>query len=66
MTFKNQILSAALIPVLATGCCCNAVKPAIAEDAAVEKKVEQVLKSMTVEQKAGQLVQITSDVISTN
>ena len=66
MTFKNQILSAALIPVLATGCCCNAVKPAIAEDAAVEKKVEQVLKSMTVEEKAGQLVQITSDVISTD
>ena len=66
MTFKNQFLSAACMSVLATGCCCNAVKPAIAEDAAVEKKVEQVLKSMTVEQKAGQLVQITSDVISTN
>ena len=55
----------ALAGLMAAGCCSDSVKPAIEKDEQVEKKVEQVLKGMTLEEKAGQLVQITSDVIST-
>ena len=43
-----------------TACCSRpAVEPAIARDAEVEAKVEQVLKGMTLKEKAGQLVQLT-------
>ncbi|MGM9787031.1 MAG: beta-glucosidase [Candidatus Cryptobacteroides sp.] len=62
---RTHVISLALAGLMAAGCC-NCVEPVIEKDAQVEKKVEQVLKSMTVEEKAGQLVQITSDVISTN
>ncbi len=41
-----------------------AVNPAIAPDKDVEAKVEQVLKGMTLEEKVGQMVQITIDYIS--
>ena len=41
-----------------------AVNPAIAPDKDVEAKVEQVLKEMTLEEKVGQMVQITIDYIS--
>ena len=47
--------------VLAAGAACGpkgAVDPAIPADKAVEAKVEQVLKGMTLEEKAGQMVQI--------
>ena len=51
----------------AVAACCGkapAVLPAIEPDAAVEAKVEQVLKGMTLEEKAGQLVQLSIGVIS--
>ena len=53
-----------LIPVMmlsATVISCKSPKtaPAIPSDAAVEAKVEEVLKKMTLEEKAGQLVQLT-------
>ena len=38
--------------------CGNSVAPAIPSDKAVEAKVEKVLKGMTLEEKAGQIVQI--------
>jgi len=51
-----------LIPVvmLSAVCSCNAPKtaPAIPADKAVEAKVESVLKKMSLEEKAGQLVQL--------
>jgi beta-glucosidase len=40
------------------------VEPAIAPDAQVEAKVEQVLKGMTLEEKVGQMVQLSIDIIS--
>jgi beta-glucosidase len=40
------------------------VEPAIAPDAQVEAKVEQVLKGMTLEEKAGQMVQLSIDIIT--
>jgi len=54
----------AAVAAVACGNKAPAVKPAIAPDAAVEAKVEQVLKGMTLEEKAGQLVQLSIGVIS--
>lgn len=65
MNRKNSSAILAASVVLA-GCVGNTVVPVIDSDANVEKKVESVLSGMTLEEKAGQLVQITSDVISTD
>lgn len=65
MNRKNSSAILAVSVVLA-GCVGNTVVPVIDSDANVEKKVESVLSGMTLEEKAGQLVQITSDVISTD
>ncbi len=65
---KNLLkaLSFALAAAAAVACGSKApaVKPAIAPDAQVEAKVEQVLKGMTLEEKAGQLVQLSIGVIA--
>ncbi len=65
---KNMLRAVAFALAAATAVACGnkapAVKPAIAPDAAVEAKVEQVLKGMTLEEKAGQLVQLSIGVIS--
>ena len=52
----------AFLPVLGAAACGapgRPVQPAIPADKAVEAKVEQVLKGMTLEEKAGQMVQLT-------
>ncbi len=61
---RTAILLLAVAGMVASGCCNTSVRPAIEKDAQVEQKVEQVLNGMSIEEKAGQLVQITSDVIS--
>ena len=65
---KNLLkASAFVLAAAAVAACCGkapAVLPAIEPDAAVEAKVEQVLKGMTLEEKAGQLVQLSIGVIS--
>lgn len=62
---KKLILSAGAAALI---CACSGPKtqPAIPQDKAVEAKVEQVLKGMTLEDKAGQLVQLTSGTIMTD
>lgn len=54
-----------LIPVLlmALAACKSGVPAAIEKDAELEAKVEKTLKGLSLEQKAGQLVQITLDVV---
>ena len=48
-----------------TACVChNGVKPAIPADREIEAKVEQVLKGMTLEEKVGQMTQITATAIA--
>ena len=59
---SSFVLAAAA--ALACGSKAPAVLPAIEPDAAVEAKVEQVLKGMTLEEKVGQMVQITIDYIT--
>ena len=65
---KNMLRAVAFALAAAAAVACGnkapAVQPAIAPDAAVEAKVEQVLKGMTLEEKAGQLVQLSIGVIS--
>ena len=65
---KNLLRAVAFVLAAAAAVACGnkapAVKPAIAPDATVEAKVEQVLKGMTLEEKAGQLVQLSIGVIS--
>jgi len=59
-----KALPFALAATLAAACCNSPeVTPAIAPDPAVEAKVEQVLKGMTLEEKAGQMVQLSIMVI---
>ena len=70
MTRIQTVLKAsafALAALLAAACSTTTtpkVNPAIAPDKDVEAKVEQVLKGMTLEEKVGQMVQITIDYIS--
>ena len=70
MTRIQTVLKAsafALAALLAAACSTSTtpkVNPAIAPDKNVEAKVEQVLQGMTLEEKVGQMVQITIDYIS--
>lgn len=49
--------------ILALSACKSSTDAAIQKDAQLEAKVEKTLKSLSLEQKAGQMVQITLDVI---
>ena len=69
MNLRTSILKAsafvfAAAAALACGPKAPKVTPAIAPDAQVEAKVEQVLKGMTLEEKVGQMVQLSIDIIS--
>jgi beta-glucosidase len=60
-----KALPFALAATLAAACCNSPeVTPAIAPDPAVEAKVEQVLKGMTLEEKAGQMVQLSIGLVA--
>ena len=61
---KASAFTLAAAAAVACGSKAPAVLPAIEPDAAVEAKVEQVLKGMTLEEKVGQMVQITIDYIT--
>ena len=64
MKFNRFFIYAA--SAIAAVSCCNSpkVEPAIPYDAALEAKVEKVLKGMTLEEKIGQMTQISVDAIS--
>ena len=65
---KNALKAAAFTFAGAVAAACGSkapvVVPAIAPDAGVEAKVEQVLKGMTLEEKAGQMVQLSIGIIT--
>ena len=58
-TLLHITLIAATVMAMTACSSKSSVKPAIARDAAVEAKVEKVLKGMTLKEKAGQMVQLT-------
>ena len=60
--FKSFLQISTIAATFAVMTACSSrpsVEPAIARDAQVEAKVEQVLKGMTLKEKAGQMVQLT-------
>ena len=65
---KSKLKSVAIALVAAALAACGPkapkVTPAIEPDVQVEAKVEQVLKGMTLEEKVGQMVQLSIDIIS--
>ena len=62
---KASAFALAAAAVLACGPKAPAVLPAIAPDEQVEAKVEQVLKGMNLEEKVGQMVQLSIGLIET-
>lgn len=55
-----------LIPavcMMAAGCCSKSGAPAIAQDPDVEKKVEEIMSGMTLEEKVGQMTELAIDVL---
>lgn len=66
MKLKLMMSSAVASLAVLTISCSRQTDPAIPQDAQVEKKVENVLSSMSLEDKAGQLVQITVSEICTD
>ena len=62
---KASALALAVAAVLGCGPKAPAVLPAIEPDAQVEAKVEQVLKGMTLQEKVGQMVQLSIGLIET-
>ncbi len=63
MTNRNLVLSLCLVAMVAGACGRTKVEPAIPSDKELEQKIENVLKNMTLEEKIGQMCQITIDVI---
>lgn len=60
---KKTILFA--VAALSIGACCSpAVEPAIPSDSRIEKNVEKILSGMTLEEKVGQMTQITATAIA--
>ena len=60
---KNYLIPLALFSAVMFSCKGPKPAPAIPADAAVEAKVESVLKQMSLEEKAGQLVQLNISVL---
>lgn len=62
----SKIMNYLLIPavcMMAAGCCSKSGAPAIAQDPDVEKKVEEILSGMTLEEKVGQMTELAIDVL---
>ena len=58
---NRSFISVALaaMSLFATSCCNNAVEPSIPSDRQMERKIEKILKGLTLEEKVGQMTQIT-------
>ncbi len=63
MTNVNLILAVSLAVLVASSCCRTKVDPAIPVDKEMERKIENILKGMTLEEKIGQMCQLTIDTI---
>ena len=61
---RKLILSAALSGLMLAATAQTTVAPAIPRDGKIEKKVEALLKKMTLEEKIGQMTELTIDVIT--
>ena len=60
MKLKNLFIYCAAAVIAASCCCKTSVAPAIPQDKEIEAKIEKILKGMTLEEKVGQMTQITA------
>ena len=60
----NRLFAFALTALAAVACCTPGAEPAIPQDDEIEAKVERILKGLTLEEKVGQMTQITSTAIA--
>lgn len=60
----KKLSATLLMTATGIGIMSASVPPAIKPDAALEKEVERIVRSMTLEQKIGQMCEVTIDVIS--
>ena len=60
---KLNLMTATAVAVIAAGCG-NDVKPVIPRDAEIEKKVEATLSRMSLDEKIGQMTQITINAVA--
>ena len=58
---KRSLITAAIAAMsfMATSCHINTVEPSIPSDRQMERKIEKILKGLTLEEKVGQMTQIT-------
>ena len=59
----KRTLFAAAVLLLSVGMSAQTVKPAIPKDAGIEKKIEQTLKKMTLDEKIGQMLELNLDIL---
>lgn len=64
MSKKKMILSLALSGLMLTAVAQTSVAPAIPRDEQIERQVERLLRKMTLEEKIGQMTELTIDVVS--
>ena len=62
----TKLIAAALAAASALASCCQSPKvtPAIPQDKEIEAKIEKILKGMTLEEKVGQMTQMTATAIA--
>ena len=60
----NRIIPFAAVAAILASCCSPKTEPAIPRDREIEAKVEKILKGMTLEEKVGQMTQITATAIA--
>ena len=64
MKIKRFLMLSAAVAALASCNTATKVAPAIPQDKDIEAKVEKVLKGMSLEEKIGQMTQLTSTAIA--
>ena len=64
MKLKNLFTYCAAAIIAASCCCKTSVAPAIPQDKEIEAKIEKILKGMTLEEKVGQMTQITATALA--
>lgn len=60
---KIAKLTTLLVAAALLGSCCGSERPAIPTDKDVERRVEEILSKMTLEEKVGQMAEITIDLV---
>lgn len=64
MNCSRLFLTIAAAAFMLSSCCTNQTSPAIPQDKEIEADIENILKRMTLEEKVGQMTQITATAIA--